>query len=105
MYTYIDYYYGVQGNKAKPINAKAMITNDLTLETVLKQSYSNVSKPTPVSIDSNKVKHSRLSSCFRLNGYEVAIGVFTYDKFTTQQEQDDAKFTRFCSYGGFTYTF
>jgi len=82
-----------------------MNTRNLTLESVLKEKYTNVSKPTPVSIDDNKIKHGRLSSCFRLNGYEVAIGVFTYDNFTTQQEQDYAKFTRFCSYGGFTYTF
>ena len=82
-----------------------MIANKLRIETELKGRYNNVSTPVRIVIDSEKVNHSRWTSAFRFNDYEVAIGVFTYDKFTTQQEQDSAEFTRFFAYNGFTYTF
>ena len=95
----------MQGNTAKLINAKAMKTNKLRIETELRERYNNVSTPARIVIDCEKVKHSRWTSSFQFNSYDVAIGVFTYDNFTTQDEQDAAEFTRFFSYGGFTYTF
>ena len=82
-----------------------MNTNKLRIETGLKERYDNVSTPARIVIDCEKVKHSRWASHFHFNGYEVSIGVFTYDNFTTLDEQDAAEFTRFFAYGGFTYTF
>ena len=82
-----------------------MKTNELTIEAVLKQRYSNVSKPTHISIDDNKVKHGMWNAVIPFNKSNISVGVFTYDNFTTQQEMNTAEFTRFCSYGGFTYTF